>query len=222
MAGGSDSDNRDSRQRIVDAAEDLFASRGYDGTTVSDIAQAARVNKALIYYYFNSKGDILESLFAELIKDVRRLVDESLAVDDQEALATVDYTALVREMFDLVFGFMLAKRKLIRILLVESLKASDGADSHLFRIADMLVVPEVEHVTELFEQAGAEITVDRQFTLVDEFFTGFMPMVTCAAYFDDWLEHYGFTEEQLKEKFFEALTASHMGHHLRRLERLKE
>jgi AcrR family transcriptional regulator len=43
------------RERIVDAAGELFAERGFDGTTVRDICQAADANVAAVNYYFGDK-----------------------------------------------------------------------------------------------------------------------------------------------------------------------
>ena len=54
--------------KILKAAEKLFAEKGFDGARVDDIAGNAGVNKALIYYYFKSKRDILEELFSDLIQ----------------------------------------------------------------------------------------------------------------------------------------------------------
>ncbi|MBM3287542.1 MAG: TetR/AcrR family transcriptional regulator [Candidatus Eisenbacteria bacterium] len=53
------------RDRILTAAARLHALRGYDGTSVREIAEAAGVTKPLIYYYFPSK----ETLFATLLHD---------------------------------------------------------------------------------------------------------------------------------------------------------
>lgn len=55
----------DARTRILDAAETLFAERGFDATATSAIAQAAAVPKGLLFYYFPSKKDILASLVGE-------------------------------------------------------------------------------------------------------------------------------------------------------------
>ncbi|MGB4163922.1 MAG: helix-turn-helix domain-containing protein, partial [Bacillota bacterium] len=57
----------DARNRILDAATQLFALRGFDATRVTEIADAAGVTKALIYYYFSSKADILDCLIRELV-----------------------------------------------------------------------------------------------------------------------------------------------------------
>ena len=56
------------KQQLLDAAETLFASRGYGPTRIADICEAAGVAKGLFYWYFETK----ESLFAELVRSVRR------------------------------------------------------------------------------------------------------------------------------------------------------
>jgi AcrR family transcriptional regulator len=55
----------EARTRILDAAESLFAERGFDATATSVIAKAAAVPKGLLFYYFPSKKDILASLVDE-------------------------------------------------------------------------------------------------------------------------------------------------------------
>jgi AcrR family transcriptional regulator len=55
----------DARQRILDAAEDLFAADGFDATPTSRIASRAAVAKGLLFYYFPRKVDLLRTLFAE-------------------------------------------------------------------------------------------------------------------------------------------------------------
>jgi AcrR family transcriptional regulator len=73
-------DSTATRQALRDAAFDLFAERGYDRTTVRDIATRAGVNQALLFRYFGSK----EALFAEvtaghsLSTEPARLVAEML------------------------------------------------------------------------------------------------------------------------------------------------
>ena len=52
----------DKREHILIVAEELFAGKGFDGTSVRDIAHQAGVNLAMISYYFGSKEKLLESL----------------------------------------------------------------------------------------------------------------------------------------------------------------
>ncbi|MET9350381.1 TetR/AcrR family transcriptional regulator [Streptomyces termitum] len=53
------------RRRLLDAARDLFAERGYEGATVRGIAERAGVNQALLFRYFGSKQGLLAEAVAE-------------------------------------------------------------------------------------------------------------------------------------------------------------
>jgi len=55
----------EARERILDAAEDLFAADGFDATPTARIAHRAAVAKGLLFYYFPRKTDLLRTLFAE-------------------------------------------------------------------------------------------------------------------------------------------------------------
>jgi TetR/AcrR family fatty acid metabolism transcriptional regulator len=59
----------DKRQRILHAAVSVFASKGYFGARVSDIAKKAGVADGTIYLYFRNKEDILVSLFDDLMSE---------------------------------------------------------------------------------------------------------------------------------------------------------
>lgn len=51
------------KQYILEKAEELFAQNGYDATTIRHIAKAARINVAMVSYYFGSKEKLIEALF---------------------------------------------------------------------------------------------------------------------------------------------------------------
>jgi TetR/AcrR family fatty acid metabolism transcriptional regulator len=55
----------DRRKQILRAAIDVFAERGFHRTRVSDVAKKAGVAYGLIYHYFESKDDLLDSVFTE-------------------------------------------------------------------------------------------------------------------------------------------------------------
>ena len=57
-------DSAATRQALLDAATALFAERGYDRTTVRDIAARAGVNQALLFRYFGSKEALFEEVTA--------------------------------------------------------------------------------------------------------------------------------------------------------------
>ena len=71
----------DKQIQIIETAEELFADRGYDGTSVRDIADEAGVNVAMISYYFGSKEKLMEALFEHRIGSIQMRV-ESLLKDN--------------------------------------------------------------------------------------------------------------------------------------------
>ena len=65
--------------QIIDTAERLFATRGFDGTSVRDIADEAGVNLAMINYYFGSKEKLMQALFEERTGYVKMQVESLIA-----------------------------------------------------------------------------------------------------------------------------------------------
>lgn len=81
----SGADSAAAADRILDAAEDLFSKRGYDGVTMREVAQLANVDAALAHYYFASKQGLFDAVLerrAELVFSERMQ-----AFDDYEAKA---------------------------------------------------------------------------------------------------------------------------------------
>ncbi|HNP20371.1 MAG TPA: TetR family transcriptional regulator [Fulvivirga sp.] len=71
----------DKQIQILAVAEELIAKNGFDGTSVRDIAKAAKVNIAMISYYFGSKDKLLEALFLYRISDFRMVLETVLSQD---------------------------------------------------------------------------------------------------------------------------------------------
>jgi len=63
------------RENIERVALELFAERGYEGTTLAEIAEAANISPRTIFSYFQSKEDILfceEPSYLEMVREVLR------------------------------------------------------------------------------------------------------------------------------------------------------
>jgi AcrR family transcriptional regulator len=72
-------------ERILDAAELLFADHGFEGTSIRDIVDAAKVNLAAIHYHFRSKEALLEAVLTRRITIVNRARLERLEAAEAEA-----------------------------------------------------------------------------------------------------------------------------------------
>ncbi len=55
-------------RRLLAEATRLFAERGYDRTSVQDIVEAAGVTKGALYHYFGSKDDLLQEIYARVLR----------------------------------------------------------------------------------------------------------------------------------------------------------
>src|ERR1700752_3457810 len=69
----------ETKRSLVKAAMALWRTNGYANTTVADICRAAGVSKALFYFYFPRKEDVLFDVSELLTKAAKRPVHELLA-----------------------------------------------------------------------------------------------------------------------------------------------
>src|SRR5581483_9842348 len=69
----------DKRERILAAAERIFARHGFFAARVSEIAKEAGVADGTIYLYFKSKDDLLISLFEHRMRQVNALLSQAIA-----------------------------------------------------------------------------------------------------------------------------------------------
>jgi AcrR family transcriptional regulator len=86
-------DDPGTRERILVIASELFAARGYAGTSVADIAGRLGTTKAALYYHFRSKAEILDALLAKPVAAYARLVDSGPRSPEDLLAAVIDTTA---------------------------------------------------------------------------------------------------------------------------------
>lgn len=66
-------DTHPTRERILDAAEELFAQRGYEGVSVRKIMSKAEADVSLAYYHFKSKRDLFDQVMLRRVKHVNAI-----------------------------------------------------------------------------------------------------------------------------------------------------
>lgn len=74
-------DFNEKQLEILQVAEELFAEKGFDGTSIRDIAKKANINIAMISYYFGSKEKLLESLIVFRTSDLRMQLENLFSED---------------------------------------------------------------------------------------------------------------------------------------------
>ena len=76
--------NKDTRQRIVEAAMELFWLKGYGSTSIADILSRSQVNSGSLYYFFPGKQDVLVAVLEAYRDGIRPMLLEPAwnGVDD--------------------------------------------------------------------------------------------------------------------------------------------
>lgn len=207
----------DARERIINAAKELFSKKGYDATRVNDIANAADVNKALIYYYFSSKEDILDFMIHSLLENAMSITMDFIQANivqmikdgyldiQPDRLHFISDEAISQFMqnayhyYEQIVDYVLENRDIIRILMLESLKSGKHRNS-LFRFMKFMDVNDENPIYKTIYSA------DRDFVFSDEmvlfrFFFSFLPIVSFAAYFDDYKALSSLNDHELRDSF---------------------
>jgi AcrR family transcriptional regulator len=69
-------ENRELRNRLLDAGRAVFAEVGYGGATVDDVIERAATSRATFYRYFRNKNDLFVELSRSCFDDMNAIVDE--------------------------------------------------------------------------------------------------------------------------------------------------
>jgi len=82
MARTQAADYDERKSAIVEAAAALFASRGFNGASVADIAERCKTSKSLIYHYYESKEDILYDVMISHVRALEAAANDAMAGKD--------------------------------------------------------------------------------------------------------------------------------------------
>jgi TetR/AcrR family transcriptional regulator len=78
---------KDTKARILDAADAVFVRRGTDGARMQEIANEAGVNKALLHYYFRSKADLARAVWLRIasafVPEIFEMMASDVSIDDK-------------------------------------------------------------------------------------------------------------------------------------------
>ena len=120
----------DKRRMILDAAVVAFAKRGFHACRVSDIADEANVAYGLVYHYFRSKDEVLDTLFLDRWNVLLAVISE---IDGQQIP--------VRDKLHAIAGFIVDSYRhdpdLMKVIIVEVTRAANSfGRTHLGKIRE--------------------------------------------------------------------------------------
>ena len=99
------------RQEIIDAAQRLVYTKGYDQMSIQDILNELHISKGAFYHYFDSKGDLLEALIERMRHEAEPIV---LPIINDPALPTLDK---LHRFFDTAARWKTARKEYLLALL---------------------------------------------------------------------------------------------------------
>jgi len=138
----------ESRAAILQAAAHEFAQHGIAGARTDAIAREARVNKALLYYYFKDKetlyGAVLDDAFSGLKDTVLRVLNGNLPPRDK-------ILAYVGAYFDFIASNQLYPRLMQR----EMMRAREGQSQHIDKVIKTYIQPIFARVSEVMKEGIA-------------------------------------------------------------------
>jgi AcrR family transcriptional regulator len=105
---------------IIDKAENLFAEKGYDKTSIADIIDKVGIAKGTFYHYFSSKDELLDKIVERMLNEIWDKADIVVAKKDQDAIEKFI------EFFNIFRTIAEGREKLI-----EDLHNEDNAHIHL-------------------------------------------------------------------------------------------
>jgi len=214
------SNDVDAKDRILRASTKLFSEKGYDATSVTEIAQSADVTKALIYYYFKGKADILDALVQELHHRMKSITLDFVHANIVKMIEagrldiTPDRLCFTNEddisfflkngyrYFEEVLDFTLENRTTIRILMFESLKNSKNRNE-LFHFMSLTAEDDENPIIKTISQADKDFDYSSDLAMF-EFFYAIFPLVNFAVYYDDYKMTTGQSDEELRASFLQT------------------
>ena len=184
------------RQKILDISETLFAKYGFDATGIDLIAKTAGITKSLIYYYFESKDEILNILFDTFVKKTVKMKQK--ITDLWLAEPSVGVDKIIR---DYTLPFMMENKNVIKIAFTESIKEVDE-EPHLniFKYFDQ----NFNASYAIADRMGFKSTIN-QHQILSSFFLFFAPLFSFVIFCDEWCDYYNIDHQTASKLFADSL-----------------
>jgi len=91
--------DENTEEQILNAAKNVFQSKGMDGSRMQEIADKAGINKAMLHYYYRSKQLLFEAVFKNafslLAPQLNTILNDDSSLEDKIKNFTIDYTTFM-------------------------------------------------------------------------------------------------------------------------------
>lgn len=183
---------KNTKERILEEAENLFAENGFEATGIEAIAKAAGIRKSVIYYHFENKDDILKALFNKYLSYMREM-----KIKKVDLFFTT--RAKPRDLVDVSTRDREIERwyKMVKIMVLETLTGGKYK-TMLFDLwkenMDILYENYSDHM-----QENAKENYEKIF--FETFFLMYMPRLMYIILEDEWSKRYHKDKETLRQDY---------------------
>ena len=193
------------KSKILATALDEFAEKGFAGARVDQIAQAAGVNKAMIYYYFASKEELFKELFELEMASLQRELAELLGKGS--TASREDAAAVVRDLLEYITG----KKKVLSVLM-SGADSDEAIQPYLFQLLDFTTTLGLQISQKDGRGPRGDPSKPDAAALFHELFTGLLPLFHFVLLRDGLKARYGWDEEAMNERFIADWLHQHGGY----------
>jgi TetR/AcrR family transcriptional regulator len=143
----SETSGESSRELLLAAAKEAFASRGLEGARVDDIAQRAGINKQLVYHYFGSK----DGLYTAVLEDIYREIRER---EQELHLSSFPAEEAMRRLVEFSFDYLAQHPEFVALVADEN--AHDGRHLQESARVEEMNRPIIDLLSETLERGTAD------------------------------------------------------------------
>lgn len=194
MAGLREYKKAETRQAITDAAVKLFSDKGFEKTSIEDIARGAGIGKATVYTYFSTKDEIFLAYCDEELED-------SFAQFTAQNFKNGELIDQLVDFFMIKFRFITQNREFGRQLLREMVFpriVNEKVKEHDQRYFDIL-----ENLFMAAQKRGELAELPDMFYLSVHFFSLYLGIL--AGWYTNYIESIDAVEEAMRTLFAQAI-----------------
>lgn len=173
------------RERVLDAAVELFGERGYHATSIAEIGERAGIAKSVLYHYFESKAALYEAIVETQSDELLERVTAALPADPE--------APRLRAGLDAYLGFLVERPAAWRLLVRDP-----PADRALIRVHERLAGQRLAALSGLLATPAKRDSSGAHIELVSTAIRAF------AAW---WYEHRDVPQEQVADAIVDVARA---------------
>jgi AcrR family transcriptional regulator len=186
------------KQRILKEAEKLFAAKGFEGTGIEEIARKVGIRKSVIYYHFENKGQILQTMLDDFV--ARGVAFKKDFFERYAATFMEKLDVIMEEMVE----FMEENRRIVTILLMESIKNPQAVpllDVWNFQspAAREVVASAEAHHIDTVKALDSNLP-----GMHEAFFMLSLPLVGYTVFSEMWCERYAYDSQESRKLFIDG------------------